>query len=170
MIRFLKFHIAVLLGVLPSNLPINLDKYNKNITATTFNYNTKKLYDLPLSIIRSRPDIMASEATIRAQNAVVSEAITNLYPTVSLSATFGFISSSGNSLFNKDSQVYGYTPGLSLPVWHWGQLTNNIELQKHIKEEYILNYNEAMLTAISEIKNAKQMLTVKIRIIKCAML
>ena len=146
--------IAVLLGVLPSNLPINLDKYNKNITATTFNYNTKKLYDLPLSIIRSRPDIMASEATIRAQNAVVSEAITNLYPTVSLSATFGFISSSGNSLFNKDSQVYGYTPGLSLPVWHWGQLTNNIELQKHIKEEYILNYNEAMLTAVSEIKNA----------------
>ena len=35
--------IAVLLGVLPSNLPINLDKYKKNITATTFNYNTKKL-------------------------------------------------------------------------------------------------------------------------------
>ena len=34
--------IAVLLGVLPSNLPINLDKYKKNITATTFNYSTKK--------------------------------------------------------------------------------------------------------------------------------
>ena len=101
--------IAVLLGVLPSNLPINLDKYKKNIILWFGRFNQ---------------------------------------------ANFGFISSSGNSLFNKDSRVYGYTPGLSLPVWHWGQLTNNIELQKHIKEEYILNYNEAMLTAISEIKNA----------------
>ena len=146
--------IAVLLGVLPDNIPVDLDKCRKNITATTFDYDTKKLYDLPLSIIRSRPDIMASEATIHAQNAAVSEAITSLYPTVSLSATFAFISSSGHTLFNKDSQIYGYTPGLSLPIWHWGQLTNNIELQKHIKEEYILNYNEAVLTAVSEIKNA----------------
>ncbi|MBO5441663.1 MAG: TolC family protein, partial [Alphaproteobacteria bacterium] len=65
-----------------------------------------------------------------------------------------FISSSGHSLFNNDSQIYGYTPGVTLPIWHWGQLTNNIELQKHIKEEYLLNYNESMLMAVTEIRNA----------------
>lgn len=146
--------IAVLLGVLPNNLPVNLDNYKKNITNTAFKYNVQKLYNLPLGVIRSRPDIMAAEMSIYAQNAVVSEAITNLYPNISLSATFGFISNSGHSLFDKNSQIYGYTPGITLPIWHWGQLTNNIELQKHIKEEYILNYNEAMLTALAELKNA----------------
>lgn len=146
--------LAVLLGVLPTNLPLNLDKYKKNITANTFRFDTKKLYQLPLDVVRSRPDIMAAEANARAQNSVVNQAITNLYPTVNLSATFGFISSSGHSLFNNDSQIYGYTPGVTLPIWHWGQLTNNIELQKHIKEEYLLNYNESLLMAVTEIRNA----------------
>ncbi len=146
--------IAVLLGVLPKNLPINLDKCKKNITNTAFKYNVQKLYNLPLSVIRSRPDIMAAEATVGAQNAAVNTAITNLYPNINLSATFGYISNSGNSLFNKNNEIYGYTPGITIPIWHWGQLTNNIELQKHIKEEYILNYNEAMLTALAELKNA----------------
>ena len=146
--------IAVLLGVLPDNLPVNLNKHKRNITNTAFKYNVQKLYNLPLGVIRSRPDVMAAEMSIRAQNASVNEAITSLYPNVSLSATFGFISKSGHSLFDKNSQVYGYTPGVTLPIWHWGQLTNNIELQKHIKEEYLLNYNEAMLTALAELKNA----------------
>lgn len=146
--------LAVLLGVLPNKLPVNLDKYKKNITADTFKYSVSDLYKLPLGIIQSRPDIMAAEESVRSQNAVINEAITNLYPTISLGATFGFVSSSGRSLFNTDSQVYGYTPALSLPIWHWGQLTNNIELQKHIKDEYILNYNETVLTAVSELKNA----------------
>ncbi|MCM1323113.1 MAG: TolC family protein [Acetobacter sp.] len=149
-----KNSIAVLLGVLPNSLPANLNKYNRNITNTAFKYNVQKLYNLPLGIIRSRPDIIAAETSIYAQNAAVNEAITALYPNVSLSATFGFISNSGHSLFDKNSQIYGYTPGITLPIWHWGQLTNNIELQKHIKEEYILNYNEAMLTALAELKNA----------------
>lgn len=146
--------IATLLGVLPSELPVNLDKYKKNITATTLKFDTKKLYQLPLNVIRSRPDIMAAEASIKAQNAAVNEAITSLYPSFNLTATLGFISSSGSSLFNTKNQSYGYTPGLQLPIWHWGQLVNNVELQKHIKEEYMLNYNEAMITAVTEIKNA----------------
>ncbi len=146
--------IAVLLGVLPDRLPVNLDKYQRNITNTAFKYNVQKLYNLPLGVIRSRPDIMAAEMSVRAQNAAVNAALTNLYPSITLNATFGFISNSGHSLFDKNSQVYGYVPGISLPIWHWGQLTNNIELQKHIKEEYLLNYNEAMLTALTELKNA----------------
>lgn len=153
-IELYKNALAALLGVLPENLPVNLDTYKKNIISNHVPVKTKQLYTLPLSVVRNRPDIRAAEAQIKAQNAAVNEAITNLYPTLNLSATFGFISSSGHSLFNRDSQIYGYTPGLSLPVWHWGQLVNNVELQKHIKEEYILNYNDAMLTALTEIRNA----------------
>ncbi len=146
--------LAVLLAVTPNNLPINLDKYKKNITNTAFKYNVQKLYNLPLGVIRSRPDIMAAEMSIVAQNAVANEAITSLYPNFNLSATFGYLSNSGHTLFNNSSQVYGYTPGVTLPIWHWGQLTNNVELQKHIKKEYILNYNEAMLTALMELKDS----------------
>ena len=45
--------IAILIGKTPNDLPINLDKTNKNITAKTFKYSVKKLYNLPLDIIRT---------------------------------------------------------------------------------------------------------------------
>lgn len=146
--------LAVLLGCTPDKLPVNLDVPQKNIVSTAFRFDTKKLNQLPLSVIRLRPDILVSEANIRKQNAAVNEAITNLYPDITLNATFGFISSSGHSLFNKDSQIYGYTPGFTVPIWNWKQLVNNIELQKSAKEEYVLNYNETVLMALTEIKNA----------------
>lgn len=153
-IEVYKNTLAVLLGTTPDSLPIGISTYKKNITSSAFHFDIKKLNKLSLNIIRSRPDILAAEAGVKQQNAAVNEAITNLYPSISLSATFGFISSSGHSLFNKNSQVYGYTPSFTLPIWNWKQLINNVELQKSINEEYILNYNEVVLTALTEIKNS----------------
>lgn len=146
--------LAVLVGVIPSKLPVVLQKQTNNLTAKPFKYNVTNMYNLPLSIIRSRPDIMMSETKIYQQNAAVNEAIANLYPNVSLSASFAYLGASGHSLFQTDNQYYSYSPSLTQPIWHWQQLKNNVELQKHSKEEYVLQYNEAMLTALMELKNA----------------
>lgn len=145
--------IYVLLGELPSNTSINLDKYKRNITSNAFKYSVNKLYKIPLSAIRNRADIRIAEQSVKTQNAVVNQAITDLYPTLDIGASFGFISNSARKLFYQNKQIYGYTPNITIPIWHWGMLTNNIELQKSIKEEYLLNYNETMLTAIMEIKD-----------------
>jgi len=153
-IEIYKNSIATLLGVLPNNLPINLDKFKNNIIAKPFKYSVKELYNLPLGVLRSRPDIMAAETQVYAQNSAINQAITDLYPSLNLSASFSYLSFSGKRLFNNDNQIYSYMPSVSLPIWQWNQLTNNIELQKAIKEEYILAYNEALLTALSELKNA----------------
>lgn len=147
-------NLAVLSGVIPGELPINLDITRNNITTKTFKYNVKKLYNLPLNVIRTRPDVLAAEANVKAQNAAVNTAITNLYPTIDLSAAFGYLSNSGHTLFNTESQVYGYSPSLLLPIWNWNQLANNIEVQKHQREYYLLDYNEIFLTALIELKNA----------------
>jgi NodT family efflux transporter outer membrane factor (OMF) lipoprotein len=146
--------LATLLGVLPKDIPISLDKQNNNLVAKTFKYNVSDLYKLPLNIIRTRPDVMLAEALVHQKNAAVNEAIASMYPSVSLSATFAYLSSSGRSLFQTDNQYYNYSPSLLLPIWHWEQLKNNVELQKHIKEEYLLQYNEVVLTAVMELKNA----------------
>jgi len=142
----------LLLGVEPKNLPINLDKFSKNITAKTFKYNVQHLYNIRLDTIRTRPDIRMAEAEILSQNEVVNQAIIDLYPTLNLGASLGFISSSLGDLFN--TEVLGYTPQIMTPIWHWGKLKNNIELQKHIKEEYIITYNKAMLSALLDLKNS----------------
>ena len=144
--------LSLLLGVKPKYLPINLDKFSKNITSKPFKYNVQNLYSIRLDTIRTRPDIRIAEAEILSQNEVVNQAIIDLYPTLNLGASLGFISSSLGDLFN--TEVLGYTPQIMTPIWHWGKLKNNIELQKHIKEEYIINYNKAMLSALLDLKNA----------------
>lgn len=149
-----KNSLAILLGTTPKNIPINLDIYKKNIVSTPFKYSVKNLYNLPLDVIRTRPDIMMTEAKIRSQHEVINQAIAQLYPTVNLSAVFGYISYSGKSLISSQKQNYGYVPGLTTPIWHWNQLTNNVKLQEHVKNEAVLNYNEVMLTALTELKNA----------------
>ncbi len=145
--------IATLLGTTPSSLPINLDNPRKNITSSTFKYSVKSLHNLPLSVIQSRPDVKIAEAMVLSQNASLNQAITNLYPSLSLSAAFGYLAPKGQGLFDTKNQLYGYTPGIMTPIWHWEQLTNNVEMQKHLKDEYILNYNEALLTALTDVKN-----------------
>lgn len=146
--------LSVLLGTTPNNLPVNFHKQGYNIVAQPFKYSVTKLYNLPLDVIRTRPDIMATEANLRQQNAVVNEAIAALYPNINLSASFAYIASSGRRLIKNDNQYYSYSPNLLQPIWHWKQLKNNIELQRHIKDEYLLQYNEAFLTALIEVKNA----------------
>ena len=146
--------IAILIGCIPQETPIDLDKFSKNITSKTFKYSVKTLYNLPLDIIKTRPDIRATEQSVYTQNAILNQAIADLYPNLSIAGSFGFISQNTSSLFETRKQSYGYNPEFIIPIWQWGKLKNNVELQKHIKDEYILNYNEAMLTALVELKNA----------------
>ena len=49
--------LAVLLGKLPQSLDEFLQSENKNLVSRVFEYDVEKLYRLPVSIIRSRPDV-----------------------------------------------------------------------------------------------------------------
>lgn len=149
-----KNSLAVLLNILPDKFPISFNFKHQSLVSVPFKYSVKNLYNLPLSILRTRPDVMMTETMLRSKNAALNVAITNLYPSISLSAAFSYLGSSGTSLLQTDTQYYGYSVNVSQPIWHWKQLINNIELQKHTKQEYLYKYNEVLLTALIEIKNA----------------
>ena len=146
--------LAILLGILPNELPIKSNLNNLKIVSNTFKYSVKNLYKLPLDVIHSRPDVSSAQTSVKEQNAVINQAIADLYPSINLDIAFGFISSSGTNLFSTKSQVYSLSPEINIPIWNWGQLKNNIELQKSIKEEYLLKYNETVLNALLELKTA----------------
>lgn len=148
-----KNRIALLLGILPYELEKMLNT-EKNITSKAFKYSVKELHKLPLSIIQTRPDIRIAETNLKTQNALVNQAIIETFPSISLQSSFGFISGSGRKLIGRDKQTYGYTPSITIPIWNWGELKNNIELQKHIEKEYMLLYNEAIISAVLELKDA----------------
>lgn len=145
--------LAVLSGVLPSQLPLDSEKRSP-IFSNAYQYNIKAMYNLPASVIRQRPDVAAAEQNLAAQNALVGAAVADLYPNVSISALWGYAASSGNSLFNSKSQGYSYEPLLSLPLLDWNRLQNQLNKQKYQKQEAFAVYKKTVLTAVSELKNA----------------
>lgn len=146
--------LAVLAGVLPNELPPDLMELKQNPVSKAYQFDTKKLKDLPADIIRSRPDIQAAERALAAQNASIGQAVAALYPSLSVSALFGVQSSAGSRLFNHESQAYGYTPQSVLPLLNWGKLQANVERQKEIKKETYQNYRQTVLEAVQELSNA----------------
>lgn len=146
--------LALLLGQLPGTLNETLAKEKKNLVQKPFTYQVSTLYELPANVIRNRPDVRAAEEQLIAQNAQVGAAIADMFPKVSLSGLLGFQSFHSNNLLNHNSYTYGYVPDIGVPIFHFGALKNNVELQKSIKEEYMINYEQTLLKAASEINNA----------------
>lgn len=147
-----KTALTSLIGDLPKDGFLELK--GRNIIAQKFEFDTKNLYNYPVDSIRNRPDIKIAEYNLIAKNAAIGQAVANLYPKINISALAGYQAFSGHELFNSKSSAYGYNPAISLPVFHWGALIENIKLQENIYEEYLLTYQKTVINAVAEVKNA----------------
>lgn len=146
--------LAVLLGKLPQSLDEFLQSENKNLVSRVFEYDVEKLYRLPVSIIRSRPDVRMAEENLISQNAEIGVAVANVYPSFSLSGFLGFQSLKFSNLIERDSVGHSLVPEMVLPLFHFSQLRNNIEVQKLKRDEAEVNYEQTLLNAVAELRNA----------------
>ena len=148
-----KNSLSLLIGVLPSELPVNVNNRSP-IFKQSYKYNTKMVYNLPVNTIRNRPDVSSAEQNLIAQNALIGKAVAEIYPTVNISALWGFAATKGSNLFNLNSQNYSYSPLIDVPLLDWKRLQNNVKIQKYVREERLAEYKNTVLNAIVELKNA----------------
>ena len=146
--------LSVLTGILPDDLPSQIAKPTQNLADKAPSYQVEKLKQLPVEVIRNRPDVQISEQNLIAQNAVIGELVANLYPNVSLSGFIGWQGGEIAGLIGKNTRTYSYSPAIKLPFFHWNQLTNAVEEQKEVKEEYLYAYQISILNAIKELRDA----------------
>jgi NodT family efflux transporter outer membrane factor (OMF) lipoprotein len=77
---------------------------------------------LPSSLVRQRPDIRSAEEVLHAASATVGVATANLYPQITLSATYGTAAARTGDLFSPGSAAWGIGAGLLQPVFRGGTL------------------------------------------------
>ena len=145
--------LSVLTGQLAQSSDQNIQN-NKNPINQAFHYDIKNLFDLPADIIRTRPDVKASEKALVAQNAAIGQAVANLYPNVSISALFGFQADNLSRLLNSNSKAYSYQPSAVLPLFEWNKLQNTVRLEREKFQESYQNYRKTLLSSIQELANA----------------
>ncbi len=145
--------IEILAGEMPDTVEI-LTQNTKNIVAKTFNFDLSKLSQFSFENVRYRPDVRAAENMLVSKNAEIGQAIAALFPNVNVSALLGWQGHLIKDLGKSENAAYGYNPIVNLPFLHWGQLTNQVKLSKEIKSEYFYAYQNALLMAAQEVKNA----------------
>lgn len=110
---------------------------------------------LPSELLRRRPDIRRSERQLAAANAEIGVAVAELYPKFNLAAFLG-IQNSRITDFTPVGKSWSAAASISMPIFNWGKLQANIKSKKIQKEQYFLDYQTTVLTALKEVEDALQ--------------
>jgi NodT family efflux transporter outer membrane factor (OMF) lipoprotein len=143
------YRLAVLLGVEAGSLDEDL----ATVTAIPGPVGSIVI-GLPADVVRQRPDVRAAERRLAAQTAQIGVATAALYPDFTLSGFIGLQSRSSDDLFSSDSDFWGVSLPVSWNLYDGGRVRSNIELQKELAEQRLLEYRKSVLEALAEVKSA----------------
>jgi outer membrane protein, multidrug efflux system len=127
-------------------LPKNLKKDDSYLTLIPSGINS--------NILLNRPDIKELEYKLRAKNANIGAARAAFFPSISLTASTGFASSSLNNLFSNTNKFWQINPSINLPIFSAGENSAKLELSKTQKEIALNEYQKGIQTAFKEVNDA----------------
>lgn len=121
----------------------------------TFNL---KEFDIPTGItseiLLQRPDISSSLEKLMQKNYLIGVARSAFLPSLSLTGLLGFESNDLDTLVKNGSKTWNIGGSFLMPIFHWGEINENINLAKLNKDEAFINYENILKTAFGEIRYA----------------
>lgn len=114
----------------------------------------KHLIGIPAEALRRRPDLARAERALAAQSARIGEAAADLYPRFRLNGSVGLESLESSDFFKNPSIYWSFGPSVSWPLFRGGTIRANIALQDARFREARAAYDEALLNAVREIRDA----------------
>ncbi|MFZ2446462.1 MAG: efflux transporter outer membrane subunit [Syntrophobacteraceae bacterium] len=119
---------------------------------------------IPAELLRRRPDIRSAELQAAAQCALIGAAKADLFPKISLTGSFGFLSSdssltrtggsSFSDLFSWRSLTLATGPSIQWPVLNYGRIQNNIRVQDARFQQLLVTYQNTVLRAAREVEDS----------------
>jgi NodT family efflux transporter outer membrane factor (OMF) lipoprotein len=114
---------------------------------------------IPIDLLRRRPDIRSAEYQAAAQCAQIGIAKADLYPALSLTGTFGFLSSDVgkfklSDMFQWKSRTGQVGPSVQWNIFNYGRITNNVRVQDARFEQLLIAYQNIVLKAQQEVDDA----------------
>ncbi|MBX2963916.1 MAG: TolC family protein [Cyclobacteriaceae bacterium] len=137
--------LCVLIGSNPTHIPtpIPLAAQNSQLGIEIYQ---------PREIVKRRPDIVAAEYQLIAQNARVGAAQANRLPTLSLFGNIGFVGSTAPD-FSVQNPLYQFGLQLGGPLFYWGKLKRATWIEESRKLQAQYAYENAVLYAVKEIED-----------------
>lgn len=108
----------------------------------------------PSELLCRRGDVRQAEFEMRAAGARVMAARKEFFPTISIQSLFHYATGFFTSWIKPESRHWMIEPGLSLPIFHGGEILANVEVQTSIQHQSVLNYELTVLQAVEEVESA----------------
>lgn len=149
--------LALLVGTTPDKID-DLIKPNNNQKTQIPTAPRNIAVGIPKDVLRQRPDVMEAQLESIAQSEGIGAVKAQLYPAFSLSGSFGYSSSNiGDSstadLFQWSNHTVSIGPSVYIPLFNYGQITNQVREQDAAFQESILNYQNVVLNAQKEVQD-----------------
>ena len=105
---------------------------------------------LPSDLVRQRPDILSSEAQLHAASAGIGVATAAMFPSFSLSGTFGAAGSS----FGKLSPFWSIGPSATIPVFQGTSLWYGRRAAIDLYQQSQATYRQTVLAAFAQVADS----------------
>jgi len=137
--------IAVLTGKPPEELAIDSGTLTSTVPVVPAG--------VPSELLQRRPDVAASERTMASANALIGVAEAAWFPSVTLSGSYAFTSTSLGGLFSAGNSLWSFGPTLTETLFNGGaRLASNRQARANY-DEAVATYRQTVLSAFQAVED-----------------
>ncbi|MBB3258272.1 NodT family efflux transporter outer membrane factor (OMF) lipoprotein [Paraburkholderia bannensis] len=109
---------------------------------------------VPADTLLARPDVRAAERRYAQYTARVGQAEAARYPRVTLTGTLSTSGTQLGDLARHSSIGWSIGPSVTIPLFDAGRLKAAVDIADAQREQYLIAYRSAVLTALTDVENA----------------
>ena len=108
---------------------------------------------MPSTLLERRPDVAAAERNAASANAKIGVAKAAMFPTLKLSGTVGYRSSTLADLFSAPSRLWSLGAAAAAPLFDAGLRRAQTDQAIAVYDEQVATYRQTVLTAFQEVED-----------------
>ena len=108
---------------------------------------------MPSNLLLRRPDVLAAEKNLIAQNALTGSALVNMFPNISLT---GLLGGASNEISTLTDGPLAWNVGGSVlgPLFNFGRLQRQLNIEESKTKQALISYERTVLNAFRSVEDA----------------
>ncbi|MDB5760675.1 MAG: efflux transporter outer rane subunit [Burkholderia sp.] len=137
--------IAVLVGKTPADFSLAPVAWSPNVPAIPL--------VLPATLLQRRPDIAGAERRVAAANAEIGIARAGYFPSIGLTASYGYGASRVGDLFNASAAAWSLGLSLAQRIFDAGAVSAQVASARAVQERTAAQYRQTVLVAFEDVED-----------------
>jgi NodT family efflux transporter outer membrane factor (OMF) lipoprotein len=108
---------------------------------------------VPSELLQRRPDISNVERQMAAANATIGVQEANYFPAITLTGSYGFLSTAVSTLFKTPSVTKSLGGSLSQTLLDFGARRAEVDQARRAYDQAVASYRQTVLTAFQDVEN-----------------